>query len=55
MLNCLSCSLIRMSGRGQNRGGRGGKRGRARRGVHGVPAHEVPVQEEGLGQANVAE
>ncbi|KAF5932832.1 hypothetical protein HYC85_029003 [Camellia sinensis] len=44
-----------MSGRVQSHGGSGGRRGRGRQGVHGVSVHEVPVQEEGLGQANMAE
>ena len=44
-----------MSGKGQVRGGRGGRRGRARRGVHEVPVHRVLVQEEVSGKANLAE
>ena len=44
-----------MSERGQVRSGRDGRHGRARRGVHKVPVHRVPVQEEGFGQANMAE
>ena len=44
-----------MSGRGQTHGGRGRRRGRAHRGVHEVLVHEVPVQKEEFGQANVAE
>ena len=47
--------FIRMSGCGHVHGGRGGRRGKARRGVHEVPVHRVLVQEEGFGQANMAE
>lgn len=54
VLNCLSCLSIRMSGRVQTQGGRGGMQGRGRRGVFEVPVQEVPVQEEGLGQADMA-
>lgn len=49
VLNCLFLSLIRMSGRGKTRGGRGGRQGRPCRGVYEVPVNEVLVQEEGFG------
>ena len=42
-------TFIRMSGRG-----RGGRRGRPRRQEIPIP-DEIPAQEEGVGQANVAE
>ncbi|XP_028105693.1 uncharacterized protein LOC114304741, partial [Camellia sinensis] len=44
-----------MSERIRTRGSRGGRRGRGHRGVRGVLVHEVPVQEEDVGQANMAE